>query len=202
MLNPNFCLFFPPGTEFVVVEDSSCLDTNAIILKGTTVLTYKPRLLDRPFSGSLAGIEVMPWTSMILQYPWWHKRKSCFDCMNLNFFVFCSSRLGILMSAGQRAGNSLVHHWSCQCANGALWQPNVPEQFRAPRCLQHRGFSTSLRGQYWVKLSHMSGLSHKCKIQDFVSPTDPVSCSRHPSFLQWCAAFPGNSKVHSHHRIY
>ncbi|XP_028266472.1 vacuolar protein sorting-associated protein 13D isoform X2 [Parambassis ranga] len=46
------------GTEFVVVEDSSCLDTSAIILKGTTVLTYKPRLLDRPFSGSLAGIEV------------------------------------------------------------------------------------------------------------------------------------------------
>lgn len=46
------------GTEFVVVEDSSCLDTNAIILKGTTVLTYKPRLVDRPFSGSLAGIEV------------------------------------------------------------------------------------------------------------------------------------------------
>ncbi|KAM9343202.1 intermembrane lipid transfer protein VPS13D isoform 1-T1 [Pholidichthys leucotaenia] len=46
------------GTEFVVVEDSSCLDSNAIILKGTTVLTYKPRLLDRRFSGSLAGIEV------------------------------------------------------------------------------------------------------------------------------------------------
>ncbi|XP_061647829.1 intermembrane lipid transfer protein VPS13D isoform X2 [Phyllopteryx taeniolatus] len=46
------------GTEFVIVEDSSCLDTNAIILKGTTVLTYKPRLLDRPFSGNLAGIEV------------------------------------------------------------------------------------------------------------------------------------------------
>lgn len=46
------------GTEFVVVEDSSCLDTNAIILKGTAVLTYKPRLQDRPFSGSLAGIEV------------------------------------------------------------------------------------------------------------------------------------------------
>uniref|UniRef100_A0A665WW62 Vacuolar protein sorting 13 homolog D n=1 Tax=Echeneis naucrates TaxID=173247 RepID=A0A665WW62_ECHNA len=46
------------GTEFVVVEDSSCLDTNAVILKGTTVLTYKPRLLDRPFSGSLSGIEV------------------------------------------------------------------------------------------------------------------------------------------------
>nr|XP_023697192.1 vacuolar protein sorting-associated protein 13D isoform X3 [Paramormyrops kingsleyae] len=46
------------GTEFVVVEECSCQDTNAIILKGTTVLTYKPRLLDRPFSGSLAGIEV------------------------------------------------------------------------------------------------------------------------------------------------
>ncbi|XP_072222806.1 intermembrane lipid transfer protein VPS13D isoform X2 [Leuresthes tenuis] len=46
------------GTEFVVVEDLSCLDTNAIVLKGTTVLTYKPRLLDRPFSGSLAGVEV------------------------------------------------------------------------------------------------------------------------------------------------
>lgn len=47
-----------PGTEFVVVNDSSCLDTNAIILKGSTVLTYKHCLLDRPFSGSLAGIEV------------------------------------------------------------------------------------------------------------------------------------------------
>ncbi|XP_065594229.1 intermembrane lipid transfer protein VPS13D isoform X3 [Cyrtonyx montezumae] len=46
------------GTEFVVVEDMSCFDTNAIILKGTTVLAYKPKLLDRPFSGSLFGIEV------------------------------------------------------------------------------------------------------------------------------------------------
>ncbi|XP_067166990.1 intermembrane lipid transfer protein VPS13D isoform X1 [Apteryx mantelli] len=46
------------GTEFVVVEDMSCFDTSAIILKGTTVLTYKPKLLDRPFSGSLFGIEV------------------------------------------------------------------------------------------------------------------------------------------------
>ncbi|XP_041061622.1 vacuolar protein sorting-associated protein 13D [Carcharodon carcharias] len=46
------------GTEFVVVEDMSCNDTNAIILKATTVLTYKPRLVDRPFSGSLGGIEV------------------------------------------------------------------------------------------------------------------------------------------------
>ncbi|KAM4652130.1 intermembrane lipid transfer protein VPS13D [Discoglossus pictus] len=46
------------GTEFVVVEDMSCFDTSAIILKGTTVLTYKPKLTDRPFSGSLFGIEV------------------------------------------------------------------------------------------------------------------------------------------------
>uniref|UniRef100_A0A6I8NRD1 Vacuolar protein sorting 13 homolog D n=1 Tax=Ornithorhynchus anatinus TaxID=9258 RepID=A0A6I8NRD1_ORNAN len=46
------------GTEFVVVEDTSCFDTNAIILKGTTVLTYKPKFIDRPFSGSLFGIEV------------------------------------------------------------------------------------------------------------------------------------------------
>ncbi|XP_069467009.1 intermembrane lipid transfer protein VPS13D [Ambystoma mexicanum] len=46
------------GTEFVVVEYMSCIDTNAIILKGTTVLTYKPKLKDRPFSGSLSGIEV------------------------------------------------------------------------------------------------------------------------------------------------
>lgn len=53
-----YIFFWTSGTEFVVVEDSSCHDTNAIILKGTTVLTYKPRLLDRPFSGSLAGIEV------------------------------------------------------------------------------------------------------------------------------------------------
>lgn len=42
----------------MVVEDMSCFDTNAIILKGTTVLTYKPKLIDRPFSGSLFGIEV------------------------------------------------------------------------------------------------------------------------------------------------
>lgn len=67
-LTPSILLIFLnlswfSGTEFVVVEDSSCLDTNAIILKGTTVLTYKPRLLDRPFSGSLAGIEV---TSLLL----------------------------------------------------------------------------------------------------------------------------------------
>ncbi|XP_044138116.1 LOW QUALITY PROTEIN: vacuolar protein sorting-associated protein 13D [Bufo gargarizans] len=46
------------GTEFVVVEDASCVDTSAIILKGTTVLTYRPKLVDRPFSGSLFGIEV------------------------------------------------------------------------------------------------------------------------------------------------
>ncbi|XP_061458181.1 intermembrane lipid transfer protein VPS13D isoform X3 [Rhineura floridana] len=45
-------------TEFVVVEDMSCVDTNAVILKGTTVLTYKPKLVDHPFSGSLSGIEV------------------------------------------------------------------------------------------------------------------------------------------------
>ncbi|KAG8434275.1 hypothetical protein GDO86_012595 [Hymenochirus boettgeri] len=46
------------GTEFVVVEDMSCSETSAVILKGTTVLTYKPKLADRPFSGSLFGIEV------------------------------------------------------------------------------------------------------------------------------------------------
>ncbi|KAK9392132.1 vacuolar protein sorting-associated protein 13D [Crotalus adamanteus] len=45
-------------TEFVVVEDMTCTDTNAVILKGTTVLTYKPKLVDHPFSGSLSGIEV------------------------------------------------------------------------------------------------------------------------------------------------
>lgn len=49
----------------MVVEDSSCSDTNAIILKGTTVLTYKPRLLDRPFSGSLAGIEVNHYNGIV-----------------------------------------------------------------------------------------------------------------------------------------
>ena len=56
------------GTEFVVVEDVSCPDTNAIILKGTTVLTYKPRLLDRPFSGSLAGIEVTSHTVIAIAH--------------------------------------------------------------------------------------------------------------------------------------
>ncbi|XP_043916363.1 vacuolar protein sorting-associated protein 13D [Protopterus annectens] len=46
------------GTEFVVVEDMTCQDSSAVILKATTVLTYKPRLVDHPFSGSLSGIEV------------------------------------------------------------------------------------------------------------------------------------------------
>uniref|UniRef100_A0A4W5MV21 Uncharacterized protein n=2 Tax=Hucho hucho TaxID=62062 RepID=A0A4W5MV21_9TELE len=57
ILQPRQASIRPPsswscitGIEFVVVEDSSCLDTNAIILKGTTVITYKPCLLDRPFS--------------------------------------------------------------------------------------------------------------------------------------------------------
>lgn len=54
----SMCHLFWLGTEFVVVEDMSCFDTSAIILKGTTVLTYKPKLLDRPFSGSFFGIEV------------------------------------------------------------------------------------------------------------------------------------------------
>ncbi|XP_044308193.1 vacuolar protein sorting-associated protein 13D isoform X3 [Varanus komodoensis] len=45
-------------TEFVVVEDMSCLDTSAIILKGTTVLTYRPQKMDHPFSSYLSDIEV------------------------------------------------------------------------------------------------------------------------------------------------
>lgn len=52
----------------MVVEDMSCFDTNAIILKGTTVLTYKPKLLDRPFSGSLFGIEVRRNTFAFVKY--------------------------------------------------------------------------------------------------------------------------------------
>lgn len=64
----------------MVVEDSSCLDTNAIILKGTTVLTYKPRLLDRPFSGSLAGIEVTAETA------------SCITAAHLSQFFYSVQR--------------------------------------------------------------------------------------------------------------
>ncbi|XP_063001311.1 intermembrane lipid transfer protein VPS13D isoform X8 [Elgaria multicarinata webbii] len=45
-------------TEFVVVEDMSCMDTSAIILKGTTVLTYKHKPVDHPFSANFSGIEV------------------------------------------------------------------------------------------------------------------------------------------------
>lgn len=74
------------GTEFVVVEDSSCLDTNAIILKGTTVLTYKPRLLDRPFSGSLAGIEVLHHLSFIKNIN--IKETDLFNPLRISVFCF------------------------------------------------------------------------------------------------------------------
>lgn len=80
----------------MVVEDSSCLDTNAIILKGTTVLTYKPRLLDRPFSGSLAGIEVTYWTPVIPSYLLAYEMSFVHE----HIYVPSCPSIGVLLSAG------------------------------------------------------------------------------------------------------
>lgn len=125
------------GTEFVVVEDSSCLDTNAIILKGTTVLTYKPRFIDRPFSGSLAGIEVGLSNCFSCNLQLWQKyivfKVLFIQSIEFSFLIVVTS--GLLLSIGQRAGNSFVHHRSSQRAGGAVRQPHLSEQLRIAGCL-------------------------------------------------------------------
>ncbi|XP_059165407.1 intermembrane lipid transfer protein VPS13D-like [Physella acuta] len=45
-------------TQFVVVEDSTSLDTNAVILKNTAVIIYKPQAKDKVLSCSLQGVEL------------------------------------------------------------------------------------------------------------------------------------------------
>lgn len=45
-------------SEVVVVEDTSLWDTNAVILKSTTVITYKPNVVDKPLSCNLNNCEV------------------------------------------------------------------------------------------------------------------------------------------------
>ncbi|XP_070561460.1 LOW QUALITY PROTEIN: intermembrane lipid transfer protein VPS13D-like [Ptychodera flava] len=45
-------------TEFVVVENMACWDTNAVILKSTAVMTYRPSGTDKPMSCSLQSLEV------------------------------------------------------------------------------------------------------------------------------------------------
>lgn len=45
-------------TEVVVVENSAVLDTNAVILKSTAVLTYSKTLKERPLSCNLQNLEV------------------------------------------------------------------------------------------------------------------------------------------------
>ncbi|CAH1239855.1 VPS13D [Branchiostoma lanceolatum] len=45
-------------TEFVVVESTASWDTNAIIIKSTAVLTYRPQMIARPVSCSLQSLEV------------------------------------------------------------------------------------------------------------------------------------------------
>ncbi|XP_060529289.1 intermembrane lipid transfer protein Vps13D isoform X2 [Cylas formicarius] len=46
------------NSEFVVVEDSSQWDTNAVILKSTTVIKYRPNHPDKPLSCSLNNCEM------------------------------------------------------------------------------------------------------------------------------------------------
>lgn len=45
-------------TEFVVVENMACRDSNAVILKSTAMLSYKPSGNERPLSCSLQSLEV------------------------------------------------------------------------------------------------------------------------------------------------
>lgn len=45
-------------SEIVVVEDTSHWDTNAVILKSTTVITYKPNVIEKPLSCNLNNCEV------------------------------------------------------------------------------------------------------------------------------------------------
>ncbi|XP_060085097.1 intermembrane lipid transfer protein VPS13D-like [Ylistrum balloti] len=45
-------------TQFVVVEDSTSWDTNAVILKSTAVLSFRPKAKDKLMSCSLQSIEV------------------------------------------------------------------------------------------------------------------------------------------------
>ncbi|XP_076466689.1 LOW QUALITY PROTEIN: intermembrane lipid transfer protein VPS13D-like [Babylonia areolata] len=45
-------------TQFVVVENSTSLDTNAVILKSTAVLTFKPQAADKVLRCSLGSLEV------------------------------------------------------------------------------------------------------------------------------------------------
>ncbi|KAL8611447.1 hypothetical protein ACOMHN_014502 [Nucella lapillus] len=45
-------------TQFVVVENSTSLDTNAVILKSTAVLTFKPQATDKVLRCSLGSLEV------------------------------------------------------------------------------------------------------------------------------------------------
>lgn len=112
----------------MVVEDWSCLDTNAVILKGTTVLTYKPRLLDRPFSGSLAGIEVrglpldLLYLSVMLSDSDLQVRGTFLGVLSIIVThpgVWSPS--GVLLSPGQRAGDGVVHHRPREHPGGAVW---------------------------------------------------------------------------------
>lgn len=45
-------------TELVVVEDTSLWDSNAVIVKTTAVVTWKPDFIDKPLSCSLQSLEV------------------------------------------------------------------------------------------------------------------------------------------------
>lgn len=45
-------------TEVVVVEDTASWDSNAVILKSTTVLAYRPMFIEKPLSCSLQSLEV------------------------------------------------------------------------------------------------------------------------------------------------
>lgn len=88
----------------MVVEDMSCFDTNAIILKGTTVLTYKPKLLDRPFSGSLFGIEVRRNKFALVKHL---KLEELVKTKEQSVFHICASRnSGVKLSS---KGNIWLH---------------------------------------------------------------------------------------------
>lgn len=57
------------------------------------------------------------------------------------------SSSGVLMSPGQRAGDSAVHHRPSQCSGGAVWEPHIPKQLRSIGRLQCGGHPTTTGGQ-------------------------------------------------------
>lgn len=75
--------------------------------------------------------------------------KAVWSCVVM--FVSSCPYQSVLLSAGQRAADSPVHHRPSQCAGGAVWQSHLPEQLWPARRLQHGRLPASTGGQGSVR---------------------------------------------------